>query len=314
MYEVKKAPIGRFEAYRLIHRDTLEYVEILTGFGAGINDFVVKNQQGDLVSYVDGYRSEEEVMKTHHFKFKGSKLSPFPNRLTAGRYEFEGQSYQMYINEIDRNNNLHALLHNKPFEVIETIDGDTECKLVLGYDYLGTETGYPFAYRVMIEVVYGEDGVSFGTQVENTGYSTLPIGDGWHPYFQFDQGLSQVELQIGAAKRISSLVGNAVSDTHGFEVASSMGSCALDDCFAVVDGGAGPFVVSMYDTSNALELQLWQDKSYGYCQIYSPDTRHQLAVEPVSCPPNAFNTGEGLVVLSQGEKCHFMFGIKAQNR
>lgn len=309
MYEVKKAPIGRFEAYRLTNTATGEYLEVLSGFGAGINDLVVKNGKGDLVSIIDGYRSEEEVMRTHHSAFKGSKLSPFPNRLTAGQYSFEGEDYQMIVNEIDRNNNLHALLHCRPFEVVDTVDGSDNCQLVLRYQYLGTDQGYPFAYAMTVTISFGKEGTRFDTSIENIGQGGMPIGDGWHPYFQFDNGVEQLTLEMGAAKRIFSLAGNAVSDTHGFESGQELADMALDDCFQVTDINV-PFVVSMTDPSNEMKVQLFQEKEYGYCQIYSPDSRKTLAVEPVTCPPNAFNTGESLVVLKPNEKWELGFGIK----
>ncbi|MCV9386881.1 aldose 1-epimerase [Reichenbachiella ulvae] len=310
MYEVKHSPLGRFEAYRLTNTKTNEYLEILTGFGAGINALEVLNGKGELISVVDGYRSEEEVMKTHHSAFKGSKLSPFPNRLTAGKFTFDGEDYQMFVNEIDRNNNLHGLLHFRPFEVIETVDGESECKLIIGYNYLGTDQGFPFAYELILDISFGEGGVKIETQIENTGSSNMPIGDGWHPYFQFENGVDQIELKMGAAKRISSLAGNEVSDTHGFEAGKVFGNTALDDCFEVKSSEEA-FVISMTDPSNELELQLWQDQAYGYYQIYSPDTRKTLAVEPVTCPPNAFNTGVGVVTLKPGGKHQLSCGIKA---
>ncbi|UXP30948.1 hypothetical protein N6H18_11360 [Reichenbachiella agarivorans] len=309
MYEVKNHPIGRFEAYRLINSSTGEYLEIVSGFGAGINDLVVKNGAGNLISIIDGYRTEDEIMQKHHSAFKGSKLSPFPNRLKAGKYQFEGQRYQMIINEISRNNNLHALLHCRPFEVIDVVEGETECKLFLGYDYLGTDQGYPFAYQLIIEVIYGKDGITIDTQIENTGTSNLPIGDGWHPYFQFDNGIGQVTLQMGAAKRVSSFGKKSVSKTHGYENGKDLANAELDDCFMITDD-AQPFVISMKDPSTQLDIQLWQTGQYAYYQIYSPPSRKQLAVEPVTCPPNAFNTGEGLIVLKPSERTQLKCGIK----
>lgn len=310
MYKIQRHQIGRFEAVRLSNELTQEYLEVLTDFGAGLNDLVVKNEKGQLVSVIDGYRTEEEVIQGHHTAFKGSKLSPFPNRIPAGKYTFDDKEYQLPVNEVASNNQLHAMLHCRPFEIASETASKDGAALVLTYDYKGTDQGYPFPYLLTITYKLDASGVSVATDLENTTTTAIPIGDGWHPYFQFEN-VNLVELQMGAAERLSSNVGNALSDVHGYEAGKVMEEDALDDCFEVQKDKR--FSLELKDPSSGVALEIWQESEtnqYRYLQIYTPPTRRCIAVEPVSCAPNAFNTGRGLIVLKPNEKVSMSFGIK----
>ena len=58
------------------------------------------------------------------------------------------------------------------------------------------------------------------------------------------------------------------------------------------------------------------DEAYGYLQLFTGDplpdvARRSLAVEPMTCPPNAFRTGEALVRLEPGASWTGAWGIDA---
>jgi aldose 1-epimerase len=60
------------------------------------------------------------------------------------------------------------------------------------------------------------------------------------------------------------------------------------------------------------------DDGYGYIQVYTDDgptghpPRSGLTVEPVSCAPNAFNTGDGLTVIAPGESWRGAWGLRTR--
>ena len=313
MYEVISSSIGRFEAHRLTDRNTGSYLEVLSGFGAGLNDLVLIDKSGSKKSMVSGYRSDTEIRTSHHSKFAGSKLSPFPNRIFEGRYEFEGQDYQLPINEIELNNNLHAILHTRPFEVESTSADENAAVLVLKHSYLGTDKGYPFPYDIEIKYRFTTKEITISTTIVNTGDTNMPLGDGWHPYFEFED-ISKIKLQLGSAKRVSSLAGNEEGEIHGFEAGKLIDQDQLDDCFFVEEGDR--FEVKLQDENSGLWLTCWQESQIGkyqYLQIYTPPNRKQIAIEPVTCPPNAFNSGDGLIILTPKEETSFQVGIGMQN-
>lgn len=311
MFEVKKTPIGRFDAFQLINKSTGEFIEILSGLGAGINDLQVRNSRGQLVSMIGGYKSDEEIRKIHHTIYRGSKLSPFPNRIPAGKYTFKGTSYQLPVNEISLNNHLHALLHYRWFDVVAQEANEEYAKLVLNHDYHGTYQGFPFPYSAQIEFRLNNEEVTIATSITNTSDEEMPLGDGWHPYFKF-QSLDDVKFSMSPARRIFSLAGNENGDVHGFESSTRLGDSKLDDCFESMSPN-GKFRVYLEDEHSGTKLQVWQESEkgkYRYIQVYTPDSRQEIAIEPVSCPPNAFNTGEGLIVLGGGETTEMKIGVQ----
>lgn len=109
-------------------------------------------------------------------------------------------------------------------------------------------------------------------------------------------------MNMGAAERVSSNMENELSITHGFETIQKLDDARLDDCFEV-NTMEDKFTVELSDENAKVKLNVTQDSSegkYRYLQLYTPDSRKTIAVEPVTCPPNAFNTKQDLVVLAPG--------------
>ena len=62
-------------------------------------------------------------------------------------------------------------------------------------------------------------------------------------------------------------------------------------------------------------VTLWADALWSHVMVFTGDTlaperrRRGLAVEPMTCAPDAFNTGEGLRVLAPGESVTCSWGV-----
>lgn len=309
MFEVKGTSYGKFEALRLINAESGEFFEILKDFGAGINDLQLRNSKGQLVSVIDGYTSENQIIQDHFTAFKGSKLSPYPNRVFNGEYDFNGKKYQLPINEMEGNNSLHAFLHNQPFEVLDTSADHEAATVQLRHSYKGIAQGFPFPYDLSITYRFDQSGVSVTTEIINTGSEDMPAGDGWHPYFQFEN-INRVKLKIGDAQRVSSNFNNPCNETHGFESKNYVEATLLDDCFLLSDQAKNE--ISLEDEHTGLHFSVWQESlpnQYKYLQIYTPQNRKSIAIEPVTCPPNGLNTKEGIIILNPIQAVSMSFGI-----
>ena len=63
-------------------------------------------------------------------------------------------------------------------------------------------------------------------------------------------------------------------------------------------------------------VELWVDESYPILEVYTGDTlaperrRRGLGTEPMTCPPNAFQTGEGLSRLEPGQTLTTTWGVR----
>ena len=89
----------------------------------------------------------------------------------------------------------------------------------------------------------------------------------------------------------------------------------LDHCFTDLerDDDGLARVVLRHPEAGA-ELTLWLDEAYGYLMLFTGDplpdvARRSLAVEPMTCPPNAFRTGEALIDLEPGRSFTSAWGL-----
>jgi aldose 1-epimerase len=104
---------------------------------------------------------------------------------------------------------------------------------------------------------------------------------------------------------------------YDFREPRALGETILDNAFTDLDRGAdGLARVELRDPESGRALSLWLDESYPYLQLFTGDpvpsvSRRSLAVEPMTCAPNAFRTGDGVVVLEPGESTAASWGIRA---
>ncbi len=289
-------------------------VELVPGCGAMLHALKVYKGAAyhNLVdSYTDKHNFSEAAETAG---FKGLKLSPFPCRIKNARYDFEGRKYhlQSFTNGGDA---MHGILYNKPFVVADSVAGNEKASVTLAYDYTGSDTGYPFPYRC--EVVYTlEKGnrLSIATTILNTGDQTLPVADGWHPYFTLGEKVDDLHLQFCSDQMLEfdKLVPTGkILHNDRFLHGAAIGNMELDNSFLLNLEAAQPMCTLR---SKQWELALHPDASYPYLQIYIPPHRNSIAIENLSAPPDAFNNKMSLTVLKPGTEAVFTTTLVAKSR
>lgn len=279
-------------------------VEVLPNYGAAVNAYTFNGH-----NFIDGYSSPEEIAKQ---QYKGVILAPFPNRLAAAQYEFEDETYTLPINRAKESLALHGFLYNEPFEIIQQLDNE----LTLYYLYDAMEAGYPFKFALMINYILHSDGrLEVQSGVENLG-PTMPFGLGWHPYFKMDVDVDDLELAFPESDLI--LLDDRkipTGETVPYEVigdALNMKDEHFDDCFVLKQSGANQFKVKSKQYDLLIHSPSLND--FGYFQLYTPPNRRSVAVEPMTCAPNAFNNGMGLHLIPAKQKVQFNYSIQAKRR
>ncbi len=105
----------------------------------------------------------------------------FPNRISNGRFEFEGREYKFPINEVKLNNFCHGTLHRLPFEVVEY---DNEH--IKGF-FAATENNpyltFPHSFEIYVEYRIREDGIYQIVLIKNTSDKNMPVALGFHTTF-----------------------------------------------------------------------------------------------------------------------------------
>lgn len=310
MYKISHKNIYTHEGVLMTNLESGAEVSILVTQGGAIHALLLPHQN-NLVSTIAGNENQMDFIQ--NVSYRGSKLSPFPNRIENGTYSFENQKYQLPCN--NGAHSLHGLLYNSVFEIVKELATDTFAEIKLTYSYDGTDSGYPFLYTIDITYNLSNTGLRIQTEIKNSGTTEMPIGDGWHPYIRVTNKVDDLLLQIPSHKK---MILNATGIPTGeyalkqfFTAPTKIGADLFDDCFELYGSNDG-FQTKLIDVVNNRTLIVWQDQHYKYLQVYIPPDRKSIAIEPMTCAPNAFNSGLGLLVLKPNDFITFTFGIRLE--
>ena len=276
---------------------------VVVGVGGGLRRYSVGDE-----SVLDGYS-----VVTMCGSGRGQLLAPWPNRIQDGSYEFEGESYQLALDEPERRNAIHGLVRWAKWTVAE----DEAERAVLEHR-LHPTPGYPFTLDLRVEYSLAEGGLTVRVEATNVGEEACPYGFGAHPYLSGGDGLVDgLELRIpGETALISDersipIGRQSVDGTElDFRISKPIGSVQLDHCFTDLSrDGDGRVRVELGGRA-----ALWVDESYPYVMVFTGDAlpdvaRRSVAVEPMTCAPNAFRSGDGLIRLEPGESHAGSWGI-----
>jgi aldose 1-epimerase len=249
---------------------------------------------------------------------RGQALIPWPNRIRDGRYEWDGEEHQLEIGEVPSGNAIHGLVRWRSWQPVAH-DGD---RVVLGTRLLASP-GYPFTLALEIGYRLSDAGLEVTVRAENLGAGACPYGVGFHPYLTLGGRVDDALLQVPAARRLTcdergipTGVEAVAGSAYDFREPRAIGRLTLDDCFCELErDGDGRARVTIADGRR--RAVLWLGDAYGYAMLYSGDTlaparrRRGLAVEPMTCAPNAFISGDGLVRLEPGGVHVATWGIEA---
>lgn len=273
---------------------------------SGHSRLVINSKRGGAIDelVLKGVQVIEFQENVH---YQASLLFPFPNRLKKGSYNFEGKRYSFPHNDIKLPNALHGMVHNKEFIIVEQSDSMAQLK----FCYKGEEAYYPFPFNLFITYQLKETALDIAFEAINTGSCNLPCGFGWHPYFytaKYENAqiklprLNQVEID-----QLMIPIGRK-SPFYTFDTYESVSKHTLDSCFKLKKLGATNS--SYLKPSNVNQIEIWQDENFKFLQVFTPQEKTSVAIEPMTCNIDAFNNRDGLKVLAPDEKWRISFGVK----
>ncbi|UMB55326.1 aldose 1-epimerase [Lutibacter sp. A64] len=250
------------------------------------------------IELIDGISPDSNGLETYKSKYNSAILFPFPNRITNGTYQFENKNYSLEINEIALNNRLHGLVFNQSFSIKEQIVTEKNAKIVFNYKYNGDIAGFPFPYNLELTYTFTKDNVNLNFEVLNEGKTAFPFGFGWHPYFKVSN-LKESTLDFEAKTQY--LVDKNMIPTDEtplkFETPLLIEDTFLDDCF-ITEKSSTSLKTDAYN----IAIDFSSKKPTSFLQVYTPDTRDCIAIEPMTCAPNSFNNKNGLLTLEADQK------------
>ena len=274
---------------------------VVTQVGATLRRYTVEGED-----VLDPF-GEEEVCDSH-----GQTLIPWPNRIANGAYRFAGKEQMLPINQPGDQAAIHGLVRFLSWEVVQ----QSESSITLAHT-LWPSTGYPFSLHAEACFTLDGTGLSVNYQTTNVGTEPLPVGIGTHPYFTV--GTPTVDTAILKVPAKTMLVTDengiptgrqTVTDTpFDFLSPRQIGDTVLDTAYTdLIPDDDGLVRISLAAPNRGRSLRVQLDPAARFVQVYSADTlpnpathRRSLAIEPMTCPANAFNSKEGLATLEPGE-------------
>lgn len=257
---------------------------------------------------VDGYAREAMCDGA-----RGMPLIPWPNRLEDGSYEFDGERRQVDLSEPEMGNAIHGLLMWRAWTAVEH-----EADRVTMAIRLHPTPGYPHVLDARVRYELDTDGLTVTTRLTNAGDGPCPVGTGQHPYLSPGMGavLDACTIELRAATRIVvdaqrelPMGWQPIANTdYDFRSPRRIGAQQIDDAFCDLERDEAGRAWARLTGPDGATAALWVDEAYSIVQVFTGDTlaperrRQGLAAEPMTCAPNAFRSGDGLVRLGPGEE------------
>lgn len=250
----------------------------------------------------------------------GAMLVPWPNRLADGQYSFDGVDYQVALTEPKKRNAIHGFLRWRSWQAAEH-----ESDRVTMTAAIHPFPGYPFALEASVTYRLAADGLTVTTSATNAGPGPCPFACGQHPYLAPGEGLiDDCVLEAPGRTRILTdperqlPTGSEGVDGTSFDFRRGrlLGDQAMDSPFTdLARDGEGRAWVRLRGSDDR-RAELWVDEGYPIVELYTGDTlssarrRRGLGCEPMTAPPNAFQTGEGLLRLETGQTATMSWGAR----
>jgi aldose 1-epimerase len=266
------------------------------------------------VDYLDGY-AEDEISPGG----AGQVLAPWPNRIRDGWYTFAGRKHQLALTEPAGHTAIHGLVNWLPWHLVEQApDAITvACELP-------AQIGYPWPLRLSTRWQIGPDGLRADHEVTNLGGQECPFGFSVHPYLRLP-GVPVEDVLLRVPGRSRLLVDGRMLPIGAVKVTGSeydfteprrIGDAVLDVTFGELDQSPEGTSVTLTGPDRESAVSIWADPAFGWWQVFTGDTltgdrhRRAVAVEPMTCPPDAFRSGRDVIVLSPGATWCGAWGIR----
>jgi aldose 1-epimerase len=287
-------------------------VAVLPAYGAMLHSFKIKHKDS-FFNVIDNYNGDAHLKKELSATFKSSKLSPFPCRIPEGKYVYNNTPYE-FQQKFQDGSAIHGLLYNKLFEITAKNADDNKASVTLQYEYKKNDAGYPFHYTCIVEyALTANDYLQVTTTISNNGNETIPLADGWHPYFQLGGKVNDWTIQFNAESIVEFndklIPTGKLLPYNKFNSAKQLGEMELDNCFVLQKNYKGA-ACTIVNPGNGLHVSLFPDDSYPYLQIYTPPHRTSIAIENLSAAPDCFNNKMGLLLLHAGHSQTFTVGYQ----
>ena len=236
---------------------------------------------------------------------RGGVLIPWPNRVRDGRWTWQGRTLQLDVSSPEKPEAIHGFVSAQRWDVLAQ-----DARSVSVGTLVEPRSGYPFRLAAALDYALADDRLTVTVRVRNAGTDDAPFGVGLHPYLAVgateDGGVADAELRLPARTALDVEGGLPTGGRRPFDGAvGRIGDRSFDDPLTDLERDADGWARAVV-TGPAGGLELALDAAWRWLQVYTGDTlpegqrRRSIAVEPMTCPPNALADGADVVVLAPG--------------
>lgn len=285
---------------------------VVTEVGAGLRAFEVAG-----VPYVETFGADQVPPLG-----AGAVLVPWPNRVGGATWSYAGVRQQLEMTEPARGNAIHGLVRRESWTVAE--HGDAAVLLAVE---VGELQGWPFPFRTTVRYALEDGGLTVTHTVHNTGNEEMPFGVGTHPYPRpGNTGVDDCVLTLAAGTTLEvdpeTMVPTGkpqpVAGTDlDFRAGRALRGVELDTAFGDCEPGADGLVRHSV-THDGGGVEVWAEDCFRWVQVFTPEFpgkgARAVAIEPMTCPPDALNSGIDLITVAQGDAWTGRWGIRPLHR
>ncbi|MFC4946751.1 aldose 1-epimerase family protein [Pseudonocardia sp. GCM10023141] len=246
----------------------------------------------------------------------GNVLVPWPNRTAGGRWSWQGHEQQLALSEPAAGNAIHGLLRHTFYRV-----GERAVDSVVLHAIVAPQSGWPVPLDTSVRYAVDGAGLTVTHTVRNVGAETVPFGVGAHPYLRAGAAATDdCTLTLAAQTSLPLSAGlptgpaQPVAGELDLRAGRPLRGMDLDHAFGGCVPAAGDTLVRHRLDGPDASVEMWADPDFGWVQVFTPGDHpgrgRAVAVEPMTCPPDALNSGDGLITLASGEQWSGSWGIR----
>lgn len=251
---------------------------------------------------------------THPPQAANVVLAPWPNRVADATYVFGGTRRELAVTEPSLGHALHGFTLKRLFEIHapqtenapETAPDEVTLRTVLG-----PEPGWPWPIELSVHYALTDSGLEASMTAVNLADEPAPCALGVHTYLDAQGApLDECTLHHTIAERQPLNEYNIPAGAREPWPHSpiQMRDMWLDD--AGFDPAADRPRIARLVNASGTGVELAATANLPWTQIFTSPERH-VAVEPMTAPPNALATGEGLTVLEPGARLTVGWSVRA---
>jgi aldose 1-epimerase len=248
----------------------------------------------------------------------GVVLVPWPNRIRDARWTQRDETYQLAVSEPKLGNASHGLLRFAPYRRADTAADRTDAVELAAEVF--PQTGYPFHLDTRVTYTLSDTGLHVAHSIANIGAHPAPIAVGAHPYLQLsDVPTADLALEVDADswfrldERSLPVALEPLDDAHDLRAPRRVGDLHLDTAYAGLRRGPDGRIRGLLHAPDGRRVELWAGAGFEYLQVFTTDRYpgHEVAVaiEPMTAPADAFNSGTALRWLEPGDAWELEWGI-----